>query len=235
VVACAVVVAALAALSTSGARWLRVTEVQVVGAHAADAARLRAALAGAMGAPLLTVEVAALRARLLADPWVERVTIVRRLPRRLRVTLTEARPVFALPGGEGAVSSNGRVLPTRPGMDFGDLPLLCAPRAADGSALSQDALEAVRRLCAVLDRSPWTWSEGLCRVELDRDLAVELETSGGARVVLGQEEWGKRLRSLSLAAEAVRPGPGDRIDLRFERQIVLDPAIAPQEREEGES
>jgi cell division septal protein FtsQ len=235
VASCAVAVAVLAALSTSGARWLRVAEVQVVGAHATDPAGLEAALAGALGASLVTVEVDALRNHLLADPWVEHVHVARRFPHRLRVTLKEARPVFVLPGGQGAVSSNGRLLPRRAGMDFDDLPELRVPCAADGSALSQDAALAVRRLCAVLDRSPWTWSEGLCRVEFDRELAVELETSGGARVVLGREDWGKRLRSLSLAGEVVRPGPGDRIDLRFERQIVLHPAIAPQEREEGES
>jgi cell division protein FtsQ len=221
VLASATAVVALAGLGWLTGSGLRVREVEVVGAQVTDSAVLRRELGRAFGMPLLAVDVDALEEALRRDPWIAGVKIGRRLPDRLHVALEEAQPIFVLAAGQGSVDAAGAWLPPRDGLQLGSLPELAAPRVAPDGPLTREASEAVRRLCAALDRVPWIWPEGLRRVDLDAQGGVELVTGGGALLVLGREGFEKRLRAFGAAAEHLRPGPGDRIDLRFERQIVL--------------
>ncbi|MBL8658363.1 MAG: FtsQ-type POTRA domain-containing protein [Rhodospirillales bacterium] len=90
---------------------LRVNEVYVEGRTHTPVAALRKALGVERGAPILFVDLAAARERLLALPWVSDASVERVLPDTVVIHLTERRPValwqqdgrFALIDGTGHV------------------------------------------------------------------------------------------------------------------------------------
>lgn len=90
---------------------LRVNEVYVEGRKHTPVAALRKALGVERGAPILFVDLAAARERLLSLPWVSDVSVERVLPDTVVIHLTERRPValwqqdgrFALIDGSGHV------------------------------------------------------------------------------------------------------------------------------------
>ncbi len=220
-VLCALALGAYAGLAV----FLHVDRVEVRGAVAADEALLREVLPQAFGQRLLMKDRAELREALLADPWIRGVKFSPLLDGTLVVRIEEAVPAFSLENG-GAICGDGTVLPPRRNIDVSGLTRLSAPRRAGTTALSKDVQGIVRNLCAALNRTPWTWPSGLESVEVESDGDVRLLTGGGVEVVLGSEGWDRRLTAMAAALPSLRPGPGDRLDLRFDRQVVITPADA---------
>lgn len=221
VVICA---AAAGAVIVALAWGVRVRSVRIEGRIAADARQLRQAVTPCFGRRIFLVDRRALRERLLEDPWIENAVILPLPTGVLRVRLKEATPVFSLDGG-GAVRADGRVLPPRRGIDVSGLPRLRAPRREGTAELSKVARRLVRELCVALDRTPWTWPSGLSSVEVGADGDVTLTTGGGLVVVLGSEGWDRRLATFAQTLPSLRPRPGDRLDFRFQRQVVVTSGV----------
>ena len=200
--------------------FLRVQAVKVQGHLAADQAHLRTVLSDCFGKRIFFLDRDELRQKLLTDPWIEEVKFFPLPTGTLRVQVEEARPVFSLEDG-GAVCADGRVLPPRRSVDVSGLPRLRAPRREGTTVLSKATRELVRKLCVSLNRTPWTWPSGLSSVEVGENGDVRLITGDGVEVVLGSEGWDRRLTVLTASLPMLQPGPGDRLDLRFERQVVV--------------
>ena len=215
------VLLAVLTVSATAMAWLvRVKTVRIEGRTAADVDHLRSTIQPLFGRPLFRLDTAELRRRLLQDPWIEEVSFLQLPTGALRVRLQEASPVFSLEDG-GALRADGRVLPPRRGIDVSGLPRLRAPRREGTAELSRVARRLVRELCAALDRTPWTWPSGLSSVEVSEDGNVTLTTGDGVVVVLGSEGWDRRLAIFAKTAPLLRPGHGDRLDFRFQRQVVV--------------
>jgi cell division septal protein FtsQ len=208
-----------------GLLW-RVEKVTVRGAAAADPGLLAQAAQEAFGERLFQLPRSRARAVLARDPWIRAVRLRPTLGGTLVVRVEESTPVFVLEKDGAGVCADGRVLPPRRHVDLSGLPRLRAPRREGRADLTGAATEMVRHLCAALDRTPWTWPSGLGSVELREGGDVLLTTGRGVEVVLGPESWDRRLTALAAALPMLRPGPGDRLDLRFERQVILAPAAA---------
>ncbi|HKI84279.1 MAG TPA: FtsQ-type POTRA domain-containing protein [Candidatus Krumholzibacteria bacterium] len=211
--------AALGAMLTLGC-FLRVQSVSVQGHLAADQEHLRTVLSECFGKRMYLLPKDELREQLLEDPWIKEVKFIPLPTGTLRVVVEEARPVFSLEEG-GAVCADGRYLPPRRGIDVSGLPRLRAPRREGTTVLSKATRELVRKLCVSLNRTPWTWPSGLSSVEVGENGNVRLITGDGVEVVLGSEGWDRRLTVLTASLPMLQPGPGDRLDLRFERQVVV--------------
>jgi cell division septal protein FtsQ len=206
--------------------FLRVDRIEVRGAVAADSELLRAVLPQAFGQRLLLLDGAPLRQALAADPWIRKVDFSPLLDGTLVVRIEEAVPVFSLEDG-GAISGDGQWLPPRRDIDVSGLTLLRIPPREGEAVLSKGVREIVRNLCTTLNRTPWTWPSGLESVEVETNGSVRLFTGGGVEVVLGSEGWERRLSAMAAALPSLRPGPGDRLDLRFDRQVIVTPAGVP--------
>jgi cell division septal protein FtsQ len=202
---------------------LRVHAVKVQGHIAADQAHLRTVLSECFGQRLFFLDRDELRQKLIADPWIDGVKFFPLPTGTLRVAVREASPVFSLEDG-GAVCADGKVLPPRRSIDVSGLPRLRAPRREGTTVLSKATRELVRKLCVSLKRTPWTWPSGLSSVEVGENGNVQLITGDGVEVVLGSGGWDRRLTVLTASLPMLQPGPGDRLDLRFERQVVVTPA-----------
>jgi cell division protein FtsQ len=155
----AVVVALLGAgvyLLARESSLLAVRTIEVEGAPAPVAARVRAALAGFRGASLVTLDGAAVSRRLAALPVVAWARYDRDFPHTLRVFVHAERPVAVVRRGPESwlVSARGRVMARLEPRSRGDLPRIWVPRSVSvslGATLGDDparAIEAARPLAA---------------------------------------------------------------------------------------
>ena len=143
---------------------LAVDDVLVAGRVETDPRALLDAVGVERGTPILTVDLDAVRERVVALPWVKAARVERHLPDTLLVALTERRPL-ALWQRQGVltlVDEDGVAIPDPRIARFGGLPVVIgddAPaRARDALAMlarEPDLLVRVRALTWVGERR-WT-------------------------------------------------------------------------------
>lgn len=125
IVALGVVVAGLvlwAAVALYRAPIFGVEKVVVTGNHRHDTASIRAIAAIAPDATLLRLSTAAVKRRLLADPWVASATVSRDFPDTVRIEVVERKAAAVVDGGGDrlwVVSTDGRWLSRRSREDTG--------------------------------------------------------------------------------------------------------------------
>jgi cell division protein FtsQ len=162
---------------------LDVDRVTVSGNHHTSTAELQRAAGVARGTALVSVDLAAVRRRVEAEPWVQGVTVGRRWPGTVRVQVIERTPV-AITGGAGGhllVDRTGRVLAPAPAKTA--LPLLASPAAKPGAQLSQTA----QRVTAVIgDLPPELRSQVMQAGSTSAGLTFTL--TGGVKVRWGDDQ-----------------------------------------------
>lgn len=208
-----------AGLLLLAALGLRVGEVRVRGAVAADGERLAQLLRAELGERWLLAGRGGLARTLAEDPWVERVEISRRLPGTLVVRVHERTALLVLPGGEAAVDATGYRLPWRPGLDWAALPQLELP----GDEAWEEHWPQLQSLLAAIGRAGWPLRSPLHAIIVREGGEMQMRTAAGTTLRLGGGSYAERLHRLAGARERLEPGPGDVIDLRFDRQVILQP------------
>jgi cell division protein FtsQ len=210
-----------------GAHDLRVGRISVYGVAVADRGALEAGLAPVLGSRLVWLDGGALAQRLGEDPWIRSVRLRRQLPDELVVRVHERRPLLCFDTGEGglaAVDDTGRILPPRDGLDLTPLPLVLDLHVDQEGSLPPSQQGRLEELVKALAVTNWPWPGGLSRIVLEGEAGVELISSDGLRLVLGGGDFEERLRIFATVRAQLDPRPGDRVDLRFDRQVVLAPA-----------
>ena len=130
-----VIAAALARLPQQGLEAARlataeagfqIRHVEISGTQELSRLQVYEAVLGGPENALLSTDLVAMRARLLAQPWVADASISRRLPDTLAVNIEERRPValWQRHGQFHAIDHQGRVLATRKLERFASLPLV---------------------------------------------------------------------------------------------------------------
>ncbi|MFQ5718519.1 MAG: cell division protein FtsQ/DivIB [Acidobacteriota bacterium] len=145
------VVAGFAAVALTGVVWggatawrwltstplLTVQAVSLTGVRRADRDGLRVLLKGLTGENLLAIDLAAVRATLVADPWVSEAAVRREFPHTLSVRIEEKQPVAValVDGVPAVVDGTGRIIAPWPArLGVLDLPLITGLAGGDGSA-----------------------------------------------------------------------------------------------------
>jgi cell division protein FtsQ len=105
--------------------YFRVRQVEIRGAHFVDPAMIVARMRVDSLRSIWT-ETESLRRRLVSHPQISSVTIERKLPSTLLVTIRENVPVALVPTPQGlqAFDSTNRLLPIDPRLSAPDLPIL---------------------------------------------------------------------------------------------------------------
>jgi len=205
---------------------LSVREVVVVGAVRADVAGALAAGGIQDGIPLIRLQPDLAERWLAADPWVVSVTVRRRFPSRVEVSVEERREVAGVQISEGwaIISNDGRVMRVTidPPTGLGRV-LDWKHPLPTGSQVPED-LEGPVRLLASL--TPQLASQ--------LDLAFESEELigglGGARIRFGgSQQIEAKAKSLAALASAGVLVPGATVDLLAPER----PAVDPQDQVDG--
>lgn len=205
---------------------LAIDDVLVSGRENTNPAALLEQVGVQRGTPILAIDLAEMRDRVIDLPWVKDARIERRLPDTLHVTLVERRPLALWQRGRDftLVDQDGVAIDGQDVRRFHDLPVVIgdeAPKRA-ASALAMlssepDLLQRVRALTWVSGRR-WT-------IRLNNGMDVELPEVDPA---------GAWTHLASLAREhGVLERDVVTIDLRIPDQLIM--RVTPAARERAQS
>ena len=169
------------------------------------------------------------RRQLESIPWVERATLTRAYPNRLAVHLEERTPVaFVHLGGQIKLVDRNGVLLEKPDRASFNFPVLTGLEAASGPVERSTRLGTF--LDFMRDVSSEAASAGWMVSEVDLADSDDLKVMLAARhdtiqLHFGHGSFAERFRNfLTLLPELKKAGqPIDSIDLRYGRQIVVNP------------
>jgi cell division septal protein FtsQ len=197
------------------------------------------ALAPLSGRNLLRLELADVRMLLSGHPWIERVTVEKRLPNRLRVDLVEKRPAALLRTSTSLIyldAEGRRIAGYDPLRGPADL-LLISEVAIAGGEPEADVTELAGAfgVARELDAARPEWGASLSEIEVLGD--------GDYRLHVAALDYPLVVRTGTLAARfqdlvPLLPELERRydqiafIDLRFDRRIIFQPVPeeGPRER-----
>lgn len=140
------------------------------------------------GTNLLTIDSAAIEARLLADPWLKQVRVRRELPRTLHIDLVEHQPV-ALVSLESIYlcDSDGLAFKRATPAEYGDRVVITGIGRAAYVLEPAFARTQIRTALAALDRYQREPSRPpVGEAHIDRFVGVTLYTRKGLALQLGQ-------------------------------------------------
>ena len=207
-----------------------VRRFEVVGAERVEAAWVRERLAPLVGRHLLAVGLTEVEARLIAHPWIRDLGLRRLPPDRVEVEIVERQPAaVALVEGE-------RRFVDRDGIDFAayDPRLHAEPlvlvRGAEAKADVARAVDLARRW----PEAGGAWAGDLLELEPagDGSFAARAEKLPYTLLVRADNLNRSCARFTRFLPEVHRRYPRlDRVDLRFDTQIVIHPAAASRGRE----
>lgn len=196
---------------------LRVTHIEMLGQKKTPEALLRAALGVSRGDPILTVSLAAARARIETIDWVQSATVERQLPGTIVVRIVERRPFavwqyrgkFSLIGHDGKLVTDSDVATF-----FNQLPLVVGDGANTAAGALIDALSAhpalLARVVAAVRVGDRRWN---------------LHLKSGTDVMLPEGADVQALAKLAAlqTTDALLDRPLQRVDMRLPDRLVLRP------------
>jgi cell division protein FtsQ len=185
-----------------------------------------------IGRNIFFVPLAERRKQLEAIPWVERATVMRLLPDRIRVSVVERQPVAFVRQGQqiGLVDADG-VLLTMPTATMAQhhysFPVVTGINARDPLPARKMRMAAYERLLADLDANNQHLSEQISEIDLtDPQDARVLMPEQGTDIVghFGDDRFLDRYRRYKAhIAEWRQQYPKlAAVDLRYESQVVLE-------------
>jgi len=186
---------------------------------------VRRALAPYQGRNLVRLPLAEAAAVLQQNPWVQAVELQKELPGRLRVELTEKRPVALLRSAGRLVyaDEDGRPI----------VPVDSLPEARRAGMLEvtfshpvQDGMGSALEVAGELARERADWAAALTQIEVLGEEDFRLHTDAlPFPVLVTHGQVGPKIRRLQeLLPELQRRYPViDSVDLRFSRRIVVQP------------
>ncbi len=198
---------------------LRVERVEVRGSHFLSEGEVRELLGPAVGENILSLDLAALKARLRASPWVADATVTRTLPNTVRVEVLERVPLalaeidrlYLMDGAGALVDIYG------PRTGVFDLPIVRGLLGVD-----EDSRRSRARRAGILlaDLAELGQEVSEVFVEPSGDLRVVLRGPGEV-LLFGNPPYRQRFVTfLSLRRELAEKAPGaEHFDLRFRGHI----------------
>jgi cell division protein FtsQ len=213
-----------------GAPALRVRHIAVTGNTRLPTGQVTALLEGLSDEPLMSVDLARWRERLLASPWIADVQLRRRLPATLLVHITEREPIgIARFGADLYLMDERGTVVDEFGPQYGDLdlPLVNGLGAVkEGLVADQARVDLAARVISAVRTTP-ALAKRLSEVNVadEHNAAVTL-TGDRALLHIGTDRFVPRLVAYEEMAQALRQRVQeiDSVDLRFDDRMFVRPA-----------
>jgi cell division protein FtsQ len=214
IVACGVLAAVYARRYVTQSPRFALKDLRIEGNHHRTREQIVALAGIALGQNVVELDLEAVRARLERDPWIERATIMRRLPASVAIDVIErdAGAIVALPSGTWLATARGDLFKKIEADDPNDLPVLTGI-TDDAAASDRDATAQIIR--RALDLAADAERVGLFggRVQelaVDADGGITAVLSRGkhsVRVVFGKSGYRQKVRlGARVEAELARRG-----------------------------
>lgn len=178
------------------------------------ALQVEAAISDELEAGFVSADLAAIRERIVALPWIDQATVARRWPSHLRITVTEQVPA-AIWGESGLLNVRGELFVDSVRHVPAELPRLSGPEGRSA--------EVARRYLAVReDLIPLGLD--LARIHLDSRGAWEMSLRNGVEVRLGRREIEERTELfLAIVADIItsRAQEISYVDMRYSNGFTI--------------
>ena len=202
------------ALALTARAGFQVRDVRAIGRVRTTRDEVRNAVGAVQGAPILAVDIGAVRARVEALPWVQEAEVERALPDMLVVRLIERETLAVWDRGKefAVIDTTGRPIAGADPRAYADLPVIRGEGAATGAPAILDMLgkerDLARRITGLTLVSGRRWN-----VYLDWRIEIKLPEEGAeaAWARLAQIDRERRLLDGDIA----------HIDMRFDGRMVL--------------
>jgi cell division protein FtsQ len=205
-------------------------QVEISGNRFVPAATVASVFEPDLGRSILRIPLDTRRQELDAMPWVESAVLQRVLPNRLRVQLTERVPIafLRLPDDLALIDAHGVILERPLEADFkfpvvGGISDSLAP--ADREARMQNFSQFLNEIESVRPNADDQVSEA--DLSDAQDIRASMVGLGDAPVLVhfGDSDFANRYRLLVENIDQWRATAGvvDSVDLRFARQVVVNP------------
>lgn len=216
--------------------------VRVSGLRYLDGARVVRVAKLAEGQDLLSIDLGRVRARMLADPRIERAEVRRAGLRGIELKITERVPALAVAHGEPWEIDSGGVLlePLQRGV-IADVPILTGAdfsKYRPGARIRTRAVQRGLAWAAILSDNALRLAGQVSEVDISEDRVTRLVLMNGVRVI--GTAWPPDTRQLSglratladLQSKGMTPGE---VDVRIPEQIIVRDAreAAPGAAGEG--
>jgi cell division septal protein FtsQ len=212
-------------------RFARLSSIQVDGTRYLDAERVARSAGLATGQDLFSIDFERARQKLLLDPRVAAAEIQRWALRGVKVTIVEREPVLLVDHGvPWEIDSAGVLMPPLERGEVADVPLLVGPHLEGLAGGAQVDRREVRRGLAwvrALSAQDLQLSGQVSEVDVSDASHTGLTLLDGTRVLAGA--WpptGTRLSALRVVIADLRQRgtKASEVDLRFENQVIVQPA-----------
>lgn len=221
----------LCAVSWEWKETLKARRVIIEGASMLPVQQILSIVALPTKAPLRSIDLFALRGKLLANPFIRSAAVRREYPDAIRISITERKPVASFNSGQlWYVDDQGVVLPYVQSPVKPDLPVIDGitgggkPIAGDtlaGSEMSQ-ALE-VLQTAEEVDSSMLHFISEI-NMNGGKDIIL-YSTDVAVPIVLGRGDYGKKFVLLETFwknfVKTENAGSLQYIDLRYDDQVVV--------------
>jgi cell division protein FtsQ len=209
-------------------------QIEVTGNRYVGTAVVTDKFAADLGRSVLRVPLEERRAELEAIPWIAQATVQRALPNRLRVELTERTPVAFLRADNqlSLVDENGAILDRPLEGDF-HFPVATGFDETMPQADREKRMHLYVEFMRDIDLSHPGSSDQVSEVNLadDQDLRAALaglpglEDQAPVQVHFGDSDFGNKYRLLldNIGQWRASAGRVESVDLRFARQVVVNP------------
>lgn len=214
----------LAVLATGGlwvaepvGRWLNrpVAEVSVEGTFRyLSRGRIEHLLSAQLGEGFLQLDLAAIKAALEAEPWVNRAALTRRWPDVLQVRIIEEEPI-ARWGDVGFLDRGGDIIAVDDQSALGHLPLLAGPDA-DAATM----MERYQDLAQLLRQRGLT----IQSLRSDRKNAWRLTLDDGVTLVIGRDQVLEKMQRFATVYDrqlSERWHEVEQVDLRYHNGVAV--------------
>jgi cell division protein FtsQ len=207
-------------------------QVEVTGNHFVPGATVAAAFVPDLGRSVLRVPLEDRRKELAAMPWVAQVWVKRDLPNRIRVELVERTPIafLRLPNDLALIDANGVILdrPLSAEFHFPVVSGISDSTPADARALRMKMFAEFMKEIEIVHSDA---ADHVSEADLsdEQDVRATLtgigNEDGPVLVHFGDSDFGNRYRLLTENIDQWRQSAGrvDSVDLRFARQVVVNP------------
>ena len=213
-------------------------QIEVLGNHYVSRAAVTERFASDLGQSILRVPLDERRAALETIPWVAQAGVQRALPNRIRVELTERTPVaFLRTAGELALVDAQGVILERPLEGEFRFPVVVGLTEAMPPAQREQRMRLFVDFLRDVDLARPGASERVSEVDLAdaEDLRATLSGLPGLEqqaplvVRFGDKDFVNKYRLLvdNIDQWRARTGRVESVDLRFARQVVVNPEQEP--------
>jgi cell division protein FtsQ len=209
------------------------SSIEIAGTQTVSRRQVMEVFAADLGRNIFLVPLAERRRRLEAIPWVESASVMRLLPDRLRVDVTERTPVaFVRMGSRISLIDRNGVVMELPRSRKYSFPVLKGMSESEPLSARAARMQIYSALMRELDSEGAHYSQDISEVDVSdpEDVKVVAADSGGAVLVhLGSSDFLRRYKIYLAHLQEWRQQfqKLDSVDLRYERQIIVNPDSGP--------